>query len=100
MRFQRGRFEAFVQLSASAEKSIDVELEVKIDDSLIALRKLTIEPGARKTLLIPVDAGQAADKTLALIAKTPDDAFAADDVVFVRVPKLRPIQVLWITEFH
>jgi len=65
---------------------------------LIAVRKLTIEPNGRKTLLIPVDAGEAADKTLQLVAKAEGDVFDADNVVYVRVPKLRPIKVLWISD--
>lgn len=96
--FQRGRFEAFVQVSAAAESPIDVELEVTTDDALIAVRKLTVDPDGRKTLLIPVDAGEEADKTLELVAKTDGDVFPSDDAIYVRVPQLRPIQVLWISE--
>lgn len=96
--FQRGRFEAFVQVSATAEEPVDVELDVKMGQSLIAVRKLTIEPSDQQTLLIPVAAGEAADKTLQLTAKANGDVFAADNVVYARVPQLRPIKVLWVSE--
>lgn len=96
--FQRGRFETFVQVSAVAQKPVEVELDVKMDGSLIAVRKLTIDPSDLQTLLIPVEAGEAADKTLRLSVKAKGDVFAADDVVYARVPQLRPIKVLWVCE--
>ena len=93
---QEARYQAFVQVRAQASEPIDAELEVRLDGQLIALREMTIEPGGRARLLLPIDAG--AEQVLTLKAVADDDVLALDDTVHARVPAVRPVRVAWIGE--
>ncbi len=92
------RFEVFVQIHASGPQAVSANLDIEIDGKLVAPRRLTIEPGAREKLMIPVDAQQDVDKVLALKLSAEGDVFSLDDIAHVRIPRLRPVQVLWISE--
>jgi hypothetical protein len=103
---ERARFEAYVQIHCAADesvKTVDANLDIKLDGTLIAPRKLTLRPGGREKLLIPLDAEQNAEKVLSLELSVADaedgvDVLDFDNVVHARIPPLRPVQVLWISE--
>jgi hypothetical protein len=95
---ERIKFEAFVQLHCSAPASIKAELEVRLDGNLVAIRAVTLAPGGRETLLIPVDADAKADRVLTLAITAKGDKLPADNIVAIRVPHRRPIKVLWISD--
>jgi hypothetical protein len=95
---ERLRFEAFVQLHCSAPESIKAELDVRLDSNLVAIRDLTLRPGGRETLLVPIEAAADADRILTLAVTAKGDMLPADDIVEIRVPRRRPIKVLWISE--
>lgn len=90
------RYEAFVQVHGTGPKAFDAELEVRLDDSLVAVRALTLTPGGRERLLIPVTAGQA--KVITLSVATKEDALPFDNRLQARLPEARPVKVLWISE--
>jgi hypothetical protein len=85
-----------VQLHAASEEPVEAKLEVRVDDRLLELRSMTIEPGGKQKLMIPVDANEG--RELSLTAKAEGDVLASDNHLYARIPELRPIQVLWITE--
>jgi len=93
---ERGRFDAFVQVHAAAPEPLEAKLEVRVDGALMALRSMTIEPGGRERVLIPVGAGEG--KELSLQVKVEDDILPLDNEVHLRIPELQPIRVLWVTE--
>lgn len=95
---EKARFEAFAQVAGWAPESLPVEVEVHLDEKLIAIRKLTLAPGGRETLLVPIEAGHDVPHVLSLRVVAEGDCLPLDDVVLARVPKLRSIRVLWITE--
>jgi hypothetical protein len=88
-------FEAFVQLQGTATKPLETKLEVRIDDTLTAVRELTIQPGGHENLLLPVTANEG--HVLSLRVVTPGDQLAADDTLQARLPAVRPLKVLWIS---
>ena len=92
----RGKYEAFVQLHAASEEPVDAKLEVRVDNRLLGLRSMTIEPGGKQKLMIPIDANEG--RELSLAAKAEDDVLVSDNHLYARIPELRPIRVLWITE--
>jgi len=95
---ERARFEAFVQVHCVAEKTLEATLDIELDGTLVAPRKLTLEPDGREKLLIPVDAEQDVGKVLSLKLSAEGDVLGFDDVVHARIPPLHPVQVLWISE--
>ncbi|MDH3583077.1 MAG: VWA domain-containing protein [Phycisphaerae bacterium] len=92
---QAARYEAFVQIQAAGDQTVAAELEVRIDGRLTAIRELSLEPGERRNLLVPVDADQEKILTLKLSAK--GDVFDLDDQVQARVPAMRPLKLLWVS---
>ena len=90
------RFEAFVQMHGSAPKPLEADLEVRVDGALTGVRKLTLDPKTRERLLIPVTAGEGNVLTLKLCVA--GDVLPLDDQVHARVPALRPIKVLWVSQ--
>ena len=95
---ERARFEAFVQVHCVGSKEVSANLDIEVDGTLVAPRKLTLPPGGREKLLIPVDASQDVDKVLSLKLSAKGDVLQYDNVVHGRIPRLRPVQVLWISE--
>lgn len=95
---QRARFEAFVQIHCAAPGPLEAELETVLDGELVEIRRLPLSPGGREKLLIPVEPKQDSDRVLRLAVSAAGDVLAADDVVEVRVPSLRPVRVLWISQ--
>ncbi|MDF1702506.1 MAG: VWA domain-containing protein, partial [Planctomycetota bacterium] len=93
---ERGRFDAFAQIHAQGPGPVDAKLEVRMDDTLVALRDLTIQPGARERLLIPIEASTGA--ALEITVTTSGDVLPTDDRVVARVPESRPIRLLWVRE--
>ena len=90
-----GRFEAFVQLQAAGPAPMETKLEVRLDGTLTAVRELTLTPGARENLLLPIEARSG--RILSLRAITAGDQLAVDDEVQVRIPEVRPLRVVWIS---
>ncbi len=92
---EHGRLEAFVQVHAAGPGPVEARLEMRLDGRLVARRALTVEPGGRERLLIPVESGEG--RTLSLAVSTPGDVLGLDDRVHARVPAPRPLRVLWIS---
>ncbi|MHA3774363.1 vWA domain-containing protein [Verrucomicrobiota bacterium sgz303538] len=92
---ESGRYEAFVQLQAVGPGSVDAKLEVRIDDTLTAVRELTLSPGGRENLLLPVTAQSGRILSVRVIAN--DDQLEDDNEVYARIPEPRPLKVLWIS---
>lgn len=90
-----GRFEAFVQLHAVGPVPLETKLEVRIDGTLTAVRELTLAPGARENLLLPIEARSG--RILSLRAIAAGDQLAADDEVQVRIPEAKPLRVVWVS---
>lgn len=95
---QRGRFEVFVELFAVGKGSIETELEVLLDGQPVGIRNLTLTDGQREPLLIPVLAEHGSAQELVLRLSTKGDQLASDDVAYARIPELKPIRVMWISE--
>ncbi len=93
---QDARYEAFVQVEGQSDEPIAATLEVRVDGHLATLRKMTLEPGGRERLLLPIEADE--KKILTLKVDADGDALAADNVVYAQVPAARPIRVAWVTE--
>ncbi len=93
---EHGRLEAFVQIHAVSPAPVETKLELRLDGKLVAMRSMTVKPGGRERLLIPVKAGEG--EVLSLKVTTPGDVLALDDEVHARVPQPPPIRVLWIRE--
>ena len=93
---EAGHFEAFVQIHSAASRPTPTELEMRLDDKLVAIRKLVVPPNGKESLLVPLEADPQADRVLTLKVSTPGDMLAADNLISARVPKLRPLRVLWI----
>lgn len=94
----RAVFEAFVQVRGTAPRDIEATLDVFLDGGEVDLRTFTLHPGQTETLLIEIRADQAADQIAKLQVNTPHDQLPADNTVYVRIPRLDPIKVLWIRE--
>ncbi len=94
----RARFDAFVQVHCVGSRPVDANLDIEVDGNLVAPRKLTLQPGGREKLLIPLDAEQDTDKVLSLKLSAAGDVLEFDNVVHGRIPPLRPVEVLWICE--
>jgi hypothetical protein len=94
---ESGRFEAFVQIHSAASRPSPAELEMRLDDKLVAIRKLVVPPRGKESLLVPLEADPQADRVLTLKVSTSGDMLAADNVICARVPKLHPLRVLWIS---
>ena len=92
---EHGRFEAFVEVRGVSPGPLEATFEIRAGEALVAIRKLTLEPGGRERLLVPV-AGDAGE-SLSLVLSAEGDCLAADDAVHARVPEVRPVRALWIT---
>lgn len=92
---EHNRLEAFVALRCAGSEPVEVELEVRIDGRLRDIRELTLRPGTPEQLLIPLEAE--AGRILGLRLSCPGDALAADNRLHARIPRLRPVRVLWIS---
>lgn len=92
---EAGRYEAFVQIQASSPDPLEVKLEVRLDDTLTAVRELTLAPGVRENLLLPVEANSG--RVLSIRLRAEGDQLATDDEAQARIPEPRPLQVLWVS---
>lgn len=90
-----GRYEAFVQLQAVGPLPVETKLEVRIDGALTAVRELTLPPGGRENLLLPIEARSG--RVLSLRAVAAGDQLAEDDEVQARIPEARPLRVVWVS---
>ena len=95
---ERSRFDAFVQIHCTAPKPVAAKLDMRMDGTLVAVRNLTLPPGGKEKLLVPVDAGRDAERVLSLSISAERDVLESDDAVHARIPRLRPVNVLWISE--
>ena len=112
-------YEAFVQIRSSANEPLAAELEVIREGDLVQLRKLTIPPSGVETLLVPIetqaalaevdgeepkeetseeDSQRQAAGRLTLKLNVEGDVLETDNVLHAWIPKLKPIQVLWLSE--
>ena len=92
---ESGQCEAFVQLQAVGATACETKVEVRIDGTLTAVRELTLPPGGRESLLLPIDAN--AGKLVSVRAITTGDQLAEDDEVQARIPEPRTVKVLWVS---
>jgi hypothetical protein len=97
---ERAGLDAFVQIhcAGSEGEKVDANLDIELDGILVAPRKLTLQPGGREKLLIPVEAQPDVDRVLTLKLSADGDTLDSDNVVHARIPRLSPAQVLWISE--
>ncbi len=96
---ERARFEAFVQIHGASKEPVEMQLEVRLDGTLVSVRKMTLEPGGRERLLVPVEGAVGssnAGKTLSLRVSAEGDCLAIDDEVHARIPEVSATKVLWI----
>ena len=99
-------YEVFVQANASGPKPIETELRVLVDGKEVGLRFFKIKPGqqwsssAQGSDPILIKAGDGERLTLKLNIRDASlkDVLAIDDEVHVRVPELKPLRVVWISE--
>jgi len=91
---QVGQFEAFIQVHASGPEAVDAELELRLQGELAGLRKLTLEPGQRQRLLVPIDGRHG--EAVHVKVHTPGDALPFDNEAAAWAPPASPVRVLWI----
>lgn len=97
--FSRVLHEAFVQIESSTPEPTEAELEVLIDGKLIDLRKnLKLQADRPERMLLPLEAASEREGLLTVRVKLPDDVFPLDDVAYARIPRARPLKVLWISK--
>lgn len=95
----RTQFEVFVQVHCAAPEPVEAELEMKLDGVPVAIRYLTLQPGGKqKPSMPPIDVKQDRDQVLTLKVSAPGDVLALDNVVHARIPRARPVKVLWISQ--
>ena len=92
---ESGGCEAFVHLQAVGATALETKVEVRIDGALTAVRELTLPPGGRESLLLPIDA--ATGKLVSVRAIAAGDQLAEDDEVNARIPEPRTVKVLWVS---
>ncbi|MHC4502749.1 MAG: vWA domain-containing protein [Planctomycetota bacterium] len=97
---ERARFEAFVQIHGASKEPVETQLEVRLDGTLVSVRRMTLEPGGRERLLVPVEGAAGPSdggKTLSLRVSAEGDCLAIDDEVHARIPEVSATKVLWIS---
>ncbi len=95
---QRDQLEAFAQLVAVGPGPVEAQVQMRRGQNLIAVRRMTIEPGGRELLAMPIEAGEASGSdTLSLSVRAEGDSLRADNELLARVPQPEPIEVLWIS---
>jgi hypothetical protein len=97
---ERARFEAFVQVHGASKEPVEAQLEVRLAGTLVSVRKMTLEPGGRERLLVPVEGAVGpsnGEKTLSLRVSAEGDCLATDDDVHARIPEVSATKVLWIS---
>ena len=116
---ERGMFDAFIQVHASAPEGETLEPELKIyrGDRLLQTRKLRIPAGGRVRFIAPIEGITQAGVDEALAKENPTvedltraagleplrlqlvlagDMLLLDNVVEARVPAADPVRVLWV----
>ncbi len=96
MPMEPARFQAFIQVESAGKKEAEAELEIRVDGSLVAIRRLTLTSEGSEKLLIPVTAGEGNVVSLKVVAE--GDALPLDDQVHARIPAMHPLRVLWVSE--
>lgn len=91
---EHAAFDAFVEVVARGAGEVEARLLVERDGAEIALRRLTLAPGAPARLVLPLEAASGAALVFSL--QVEGDRLAADDVAYARVPDVRPLRVLWV----
>ena len=94
------KFEVFVQVHATGSEDQTTKIDVFLDGEHVGVRNLTIAPQEHETLLIPVTSSTDSDRQMMLKASTTGDVFATDDIAIARIPKHKPLKVLWVSESH
>lgn len=90
-------YEAYVQISASQSMSegLEAEMEVKLGDVPVQIRSLSLEPGDREGIILPIEG--VAGQLLRIRVRVDDDCFEADDEVVAALPEVRPVVAAWIS---
>lgn len=94
----RNRFEAFVEVTASAANTRPVEttLEARIDGRPEQLRQMDLKPGESTRVILSLDGGKG--QRLELETRTAGDCLGWDNVVLSPLPSTRPLVVAWLAE--
>lgn len=94
----RNRFEAFVEVSASAanDNTVETTLEARIDGRPVQLRQLTLKPGEASRLILPLEGGKG--QRLEMEVRTPGDCLGWDNVALAPLPETKALVVAWLTE--
>ena len=94
----RNRFEAFVEVSASAAngKTIEATLEARIDGRPVQLRQLTLKPGEDARLILPLEGGKG--QSLEMEVRASGDCLGWDNVALAPLPETKALVVAWLTD--
>ena len=94
----RNRFEAFVELSASAAnaKPVEATLEARLDGRPVQLRQLDLKPGESTRLILPLEGGKG--QRLEMEVRAAGDVLGLDNVAIAPLPQSKPLVVAWFAE--
>ncbi len=95
---ERGQYDVFVQVRSACAEPIEATLEVTLDDKLVEIREMELEPGVKHQPQLTPVAAVDADRVMRLHLKVNGDVLPTDDVVYAKIPRRRPVRILWITE--
>ncbi len=94
----RNRFEAFVEVSASAgnAKPVEATLEARLDGRPVQLRQLDLKPGESTRLILPLEGGKG--QRLEMEVRAAGDVLGLDNVAIAPLPETKPLVVAWFAE--
>ncbi|MHC4253964.1 MAG: vWA domain-containing protein, partial [Planctomycetota bacterium] len=92
---EQGKLEAFVQVHCTAEEEREVRVEMRLDGTLVEERRISIKPGGRERLLVPIRAGEGEAFSLRVLCE--GDCLEVDDEVHAFIPELEPLRVVWVS---
>jgi hypothetical protein len=75
---------------------VDSTLEARLDGRPVQLRELSLKPGERARLVMPLEGGKG--QRLELEVRTKGDCLGWDNVALAPLPETKPLVVAWFTE--
>jgi hypothetical protein len=97
-----GRVEVFAEVASFAKQPRDVFVTLKQRSSptVLASRRLRLEPGQRAPVVLGFEAAPSDAGTGLMVELSPHDALAVDDVAFGRVPPSRKLTAIMAPPHH
>ena len=94
----RNRFDAFVEVSASASngKSVEATLEARLDGRPVQLRQLELKPGENARVILTLEGGKG--QRLEMETRAANDCLGWDNMAIAPLPETKPLVVAWLTE--